>query len=87
MANGAILLHLRESYRHGKLNLKSKNTTTAASASISVPHSDESNILDHVNSMGNDNSRSHPFASQEELLTWQAQSSKLEHLRFYTKPA
>jgi len=48
MANEVILLHLRESYRHGKLNLQSKNTTTAASASMSVTHSDESNILNHI---------------------------------------
>jgi len=61
--HGAILLHLRESYRHGDLNLQSKNTTTAASASLSVPDSDEDNILDHVDVIGNDNSRTNPFAS------------------------
>ena len=59
--HGSILLHLRESYRHGKLNLQSKNTTTAAtSSSLSVPHSDESNILNHVKVNGKDRSWIHP---------------------------
>jgi len=44
-----ILLHLRESYRHGKLNLQSKNTTTAApSSSLSFKDSNKATILNHA---------------------------------------